>query len=75
MVHELRALPAATALGRRVATSALWMQVVKWVTPTVFVLIYLALPGRSSSADSQCRGPSAVEARPGTLSVDARWRA
>ena len=43
VIEELRALPAATPLGRRVAASANWMQVVKWVTPTIFVLIYLAL--------------------------------
>ncbi|MEI5584745.1 MULTISPECIES: hypothetical protein [unclassified Agromyces] len=43
VVEELRALPAATPLGRRIAASARWMQVVKWVTPTIFVLIYLAL--------------------------------
>lgn len=43
VIDDLRALPAATPLGRRIAASALWMQVVKWVTPTIFVLIYLAL--------------------------------
>lgn len=43
VIEELRALPAATPLGRRIAASANWMQVVKWVTPTIFVLIYLAL--------------------------------
>lgn len=43
VIEGLRALPAATPLGRRIAASALWMQVVKWVTPTIFVLIYLAL--------------------------------
>ena len=43
MIEGLRALPAATPLGRRIAASANWMQVVKWVTPTIFVLIYLAL--------------------------------
>jgi hypothetical protein len=43
VIEELRALPAATPLGRRIAASANWMQIVKWVTPTIFVLIYLAL--------------------------------
>lgn len=43
VIDDLRALPAATPLGRRVAASALWMQVVKWVTPAIFVLIYMAL--------------------------------
>lgn len=43
VIEDLRALPPATALGRRIAASANWMQVVKWVTPTIFVLIYLAL--------------------------------
>ncbi|MGR2752072.1 hypothetical protein [Agromyces arachidis] len=43
IIDDLRGLPAATPLGRRIAASALWMQVVKWVTPTIFVLIYLAL--------------------------------
>ena len=43
VIEELRTLPAATPLGRRIAASANWMQVVKWVTPTIFVLIYLAL--------------------------------
>lgn len=43
VIDDLRALPAATPPGRRVAASALWMQVVKWVTPAIFVLIYLAL--------------------------------
>jgi hypothetical protein len=43
VIEELRALPAATPLGRSIAASANWMQIVKWVTPTIFVLIYLAL--------------------------------
>lgn len=43
VVEDLRALPPVTALGRRVAASAFWMQVVKFVAPTIFVLIYLVL--------------------------------
>lgn len=43
VVADLRALPPVTPLGRRIAASAFWMTVVKFVTPTIFVLIYVAL--------------------------------
>lgn len=43
VVAELKALPPVTAIGRRVAASAQWMQIVKFVTPAIFVVIYLVL--------------------------------
>jgi hypothetical protein len=41
VVEDLKALPAATAVGRRIARGALWMRVVQFVTPAIFVVIFV----------------------------------
>ena len=43
IVADLRALPASSALGRGVIASAPWINVVRFVTPAVFVVVYIAL--------------------------------
>lgn len=43
IVADLRALPAGSALGRGVVASAPWINVVRFVTPAVFVVVYIAL--------------------------------
>ncbi|TFC89838.1 hypothetical protein [Cryobacterium sp. TMT3-29-2] len=43
IVADLRALPASSALGRGVVASAPWINVVRFVTPAVFVVVYIAL--------------------------------
>ena len=43
IIADLRGLPAASALGRGVIASAPWVNVVRFVTPAVFVVVYLAL--------------------------------
>ncbi|TFC34697.1 hypothetical protein [Cryobacterium sp. TMT2-42-4] len=43
IVADLRALPASSALGRGVIASAPWINVVRFLTPAVFVVVYIAL--------------------------------
>ena len=43
IVADLRALPASSALGRGVISSAPWINVVRFLTPAVFVVVYIAL--------------------------------
>ena len=43
IVADLRALPASSALGRGIIASAPWINIVRFVTPAVFVVVYLAL--------------------------------
>ena len=43
IVADLRALPANSALGRGVIASAPWINVVRFLTPAVFVVVYVAL--------------------------------
>ena len=43
IVADLRALPASSALGRDVISSAPWINVVRFLTPAVFVVVYIAL--------------------------------
>lgn len=43
IARDLRALPANSALGRGVIASAPWINVVRFVTPAVFVVVYIAL--------------------------------
>ncbi|TFB57049.1 MULTISPECIES: hypothetical protein [unclassified Cryobacterium] len=43
IVADLRALPASSALGRGVIASAPWINVVRFLTPTVFVVVYIAI--------------------------------
>ncbi|TFD31463.1 hypothetical protein [Cryobacterium cryoconiti] len=43
IIADLRGLPAASAVGRGVIASAPWVNVVRFVTPAVFVVVYLAL--------------------------------
>ncbi|TFC47403.1 hypothetical protein E3O47_15390 [Cryobacterium sp. TMT2-17-1] len=43
IVADLRALPASSALGRGVIASAPWINVVRFLTPAVFVVVYIAI--------------------------------
>ena len=43
IVEDLRALPASSALGRGVISSAPWINVVRFLTPALFVVVYIAL--------------------------------
>lgn len=43
IVADLRALPASSALGRGIIASMVWINVVRFVTPAVFVVVYIAL--------------------------------
>lgn len=43
IIADLRGLPATSALGRSVIASAPWINVVRFVTPAVFVVVYVAL--------------------------------
>ncbi|WP_104194943.1 hypothetical protein [Cryobacterium sp. M25] len=43
IVADLCALPANSALGRGVIASAPWINVVRFLTPAVFVVVYIAL--------------------------------
>ena len=43
IVADLCALPASSALGRGVIASAPWINVVRFLTPAVFVVVYIAI--------------------------------
>lgn len=43
IVADLRALPASSALGRSIIATRVWINVVRFVTPAVFVVVYIAL--------------------------------
>jgi len=43
IVADLRALPASSALGRCIIATMVWINVVRFVTPAVFVVVYIAL--------------------------------
>jgi hypothetical protein len=43
IAEDLRTLDIESALARRIAREAPWANVVKYVTPTIFVLVFLAL--------------------------------
>lgn len=43
VAKDLKALPAKSQLGQTIIKTAPWMHVVKYVTPTVFVGIFVAL--------------------------------
>ncbi len=43
IAEDLAALPAVTAVGRRIQASAVWVNVVRFVTPAIFVVVYVAL--------------------------------
>ncbi len=43
IIDDLRALDTTSALIRRIAASAPWINVVRIVTPAIFIVVYLAL--------------------------------
>ena len=43
IITDLRQIGASTFLGRRIVASAPWIQVVRFGTPAIFVVVYLAL--------------------------------
>jgi len=43
VTEDLAALPATSAVGRRIQASAPWISVVRFVTPTIFIVVYVAL--------------------------------
>lgn len=43
IIEDLRLIDAPSALGRRVVSSAPWINVVRLVTPAIFVVVYVAL--------------------------------
>ena len=43
IVADLCSLPASSALGRGVIASAPWINVVRFLTPAVFVVVYIAI--------------------------------
>ena len=43
IIDDLRALDTTSALTRRIAASAPWINVVRIVTPAIFIVVYLAL--------------------------------